>query len=187
MEYKSAIGVENFPFFMLDEFDEKRNELENLLKEHQIELVFIEKRSGPIASVFQAIPILINEHLTELIIAGLLFPAAYDAIKFTILRLVKGIRQGFFLASSGKTVDASAKLKMNVGNAEILAPIPSDLTDEQFAKYMDMLPKALAELKCNQIPNVERYECFIIEYDDEKLRTITMTQYARERWEEQQK
>jgi len=185
MEYKSAIWVENFPFFMIDE---NRNELENLLKEHHIELIFIEKRSGAIASIFQAIPIFINEHLIELIIAGLLFPATYDAIKFTILRLVKGIRQGFFLASSGEKIDSSAKLKMNVGSAEILAPIPSDLTDEQFAKYMDMLPKALAELKRNQIPKIEMYECFIIEYrpDNEELRTITMKQYASERHKEQQ-
>jgi len=78
MEQERAIIIENLSFLLAND---EREEITKRLNEQQIEMIFYEKRSTPIASLFDAINIYFSEPLTVAITSGLLSSAAYDAIK----------------------------------------------------------------------------------------------------------
>lgn len=99
---------------------------------------------------------------------------------------MKGVNKFIRNAEKNKPITS---LRLKTEKIEIIAPIPNNLNDKQFSDYMDMLQKTLIELGANQTQNIERYECFIIEYIDEQsnLKVKTMLQYAVERTTEQKK
>ena len=80
-------------------------------------------------------------------------------------------------------------MKMRIGNAEVVAPIPSNLSDEQFSIYMNTLQSTLKTFSENEARRVERYNCFIVEYDrnTESIHVTSISQYGRERTAEQRK
>lgn len=180
--FKNAIVVENISFCLSN--DEKKK-LEDTLNENHIDLFFYEQRSIQ-NSFFETLSIYFNKHLTELIVAGILVPATYEAIKFAVFKIVKGVNKFIRNAEKNKPITS---LRLKTEKIEIIAPIPNNLNDKQFSDYMDMLQKTLIELGANQTQNIERYECFIIEYIDEQsnLKVKTMLQYAVERTTEQKK
>ena len=124
-KYKSGIMLENVSMLFLED---ERKQFEEKLNEQNIGVLFLEKRSIQ-NSIFQAISIYINENLTGLFIAGLLAPATYDAIKTAFLYVIKKIKTWILKTKKETPV---ACLHFKTGEAEIIAPIPNDLTDEQF-------------------------------------------------------
>ncbi len=69
---------------------------------------------------------------------------------------------------------------------KIIAPTPSDLTDEQFSIYFDSMNEAIKTIQYNP---ATRYEHFILEREkgEFKVEVETMIQYAQEQWKKQQK
>lgn len=181
-KYESGIVAENLSFGLSSAEIE---EIERKLNEHEIGLLFIEKR-GVQSSIFNTLYIYINAHLTELIVASLLAPAAYDAIKYTISFLIEKVKCFFRKADESKPI---VSLKLNIGKAEIIAPIPSNLNDEQFSYYMDMLQNSLVEIASIQNSNEKKYEYFVVEYSDDQksLKIKTVTEYGAERAAEQRR
>lgn len=174
--YEDYIMVKNI-FFVIS--SEERNTIASKLNENNIGIEFIETR-GIENSIFDAFSIYINAHLTELIISGLLAPAAYDAIKKTIYFIVKGIGR-FAFRSKKDGPEVCVKFKNE--RAEIIAPIPEYLNDIQFANYMDMLSKSIKELGQSQVYNIKEFDYYIIEFDNAKNKTVikTITEYGMER------
>lgn len=183
-KFESEISAVNVSYFMPNE---KREELKKALSNHEINMLFREQRHDSVqASLFQTIVLYINEHLTELFICGLLAPAAYDIVKTTILYIAKSISK--LIQKPGKD-ETYPSMKLNIGNAEIIAPIPTNLNEEQFTSYMDTLKSSLKTLSDNEVRKTERYNMFIVEYSNEteKICVKTVSQYGMERAKEQQK
>ena len=183
-KFESNISVVNVSYFIPLE---SRKELEQALSSHEIGLLFYEQRQNSIqASLFQTIIVYVNEHLTELLIYGILAPTAYDTLKKAIHFVAKSI-SGFIRKRDKDETDPSMKFK--IGNAEVIAPIPSNLSDEQFSSYMDTLKNTLKRLSDNEARKVERYDRFIVEYDrkTENLYIKTVSQYGSERAAEQRR
>ncbi len=182
-EFESRLIAVNASFLMPPE---EQKHLEKELNAHEIGLLFDEQR-GVQASIFDTIVIYVNTHLTELLVCGLLLPAAYDLVKKVILCIGKYTASHFKKRS--RKPDEYPSMRMNIGKAEIIAPIPSDLSNEQFSVYMDTLQYALKTLADNEIPKIESYECFIVEYDNEntQLNVKTYHQYGMEQVVEQRK
>lgn len=174
--YEDYIMVKNMSFVI---GCEERNIITSKLNENNIGIEFIETR-GIENSIFDAFSIYINAHLTELIITGLLAPAAYDAIKNSVILIVKSICRFTFRR---KKDEPEVCIKFKTDKAEIIAPVPENLNDTQFASYMDMLGNSIKELSQSQIYNVKRFDYYIIEFDNETNGTIikTSTEYGMER------
>jgi len=184
-KYKSGITAENLSSGLSSN---EMEEMERELNSYDIGLAFVETRAIR-ASAFESLFIFINEHLTELIITGLLAPTAYDIIKSTVL-LITRKSKGFIMKSNrNEPKECSKSLRLRVGEAEIIAPIPGGLSDDQFSKYMDMLRDSLAPFATTQAPKIERYEIFLAEYSDEcsSIHIKTIIEYGNERIAEQRK
>jgi hypothetical protein len=173
---KDYIIVKNMSFVInCDERDKIASEL----NEYNIGIEFIETR-GIENSIFDTFSIYINVHLTELIITGLLAPAAYDVIKNSVILIVKSICR---FAFRRKKDEPEVCIKFKTDKAEIIAPVPENLNDTQFACYMDMLGNSIRELSQSQIYNIKRFDYYIIEFDNETNGTVikTSTEYGMER------
>lgn len=174
--YEDYIVVKNISFVISSE---ERSIITSRLNENNIGIEFIETR-GIENSIFDAFSIYINAHLTELIISGLLAPAAYDAIKKAIYFIVKGMGR---FAFRRKKEEPEVCIKFKNEKAEIIAPIPEYLNDIQFASYMDMLSNSIKELGQSQIYNMKDFDYYIIEFDNVKNKIVikTITEYGMER------
>lgn len=179
-KYENNIMLENISFLFSSE---ERDSIEKAFDEQEIGILFFEKR-GIQNSIFDTAMIYINSNLTDLIIAGLLAPAAYDLLKNTILFVGRKISAFVHRAKKDEPV---ISLKMKSGDAEIIAPIPTNLSNEQFQIYMDMLQKALLEANEPKLKKVTKYECFVAECDEkmEKVIVKTMLEYGHEQVQKQ--
>lgn len=167
-EYKSGIMLENFSLLFPDD---ERVQIKKLLNEQSIGVLFVETR-GVQASFIEAASIYINEHLTELILTGLIAPAAYDAIKIAISAVIGKIKSWFRPPKRDSPVVC---LKFKTANAEIIAPIPDYLSNEQFKIYMDTLRETLEHDSKPKIEKVTRFEYFIVEENCDKTHIVTKT------------
>lgn len=158
--FENVIAADNLSLILSQE---EKESIAAALNEQEIGLLFVEKRSM-VQAVFQTVYLYINENLTELIIAGLIAPAAYDAIKSTVSRIVDRMRKRL---KNPEREAAVVSLKLESGNVEITAPIPTTLTDEQFSQYMDMLRASVAQMSSDQDRDTKARESFIAECVDE--------------------
>ncbi len=180
--YDAEIVLENGIYFLSQE---DRQSIEDELKKVSIGFCCIEMRSGPQASLFRGIVTFINENLTSLIIGSLLMPAAYDVIKIIFKKIVAGIKNGpVRMVSPNKISLPTLILKFVTKKGYIDAPIPDNLSDAQFDKYMDLLKIAIQSLTEDKISKGE----LVAEYEpeSEKVFIKTVLEYGRGQFEKQQ-
>jgi hypothetical protein len=180
MEKRHGIILENGANYLTeDEYFELRKKF----KEQGMDLLAT-KSDGPKAS-FNDISIFISQNTTELIIAGLMMPVVYDTLKTVISFAIRKIKEKVKIVQSGQIRAAQPCIKFQMSNCDIIAPIPSDLTDEQFSIYFDFINEAIKTIQCNP---ATRYEHFIIERKkgEFKVEVKTMIEYAQEQWKEKQ-
>jgi len=179
-EYENNIMLENVSMLFSNE---ERDSIVQAFDEQEIGVLFFGKR-GMQSSIFDTAMIYINSNLTDLIIAGLLAPAAYDLLKNTILFVGRKISAFVHRAKKDAPV---ISLKMKSGDAEIIAPIPTNLSNEQFQMYMEMLQKALSEANEPKLKKITKYECFVAECDENMGKVIvkTMLEYRHEQVQKQ--
>lgn len=152
-------------------------DLSDTLKEYDITLESYGK-SGIMNSLYD-ICIYFNEHITELLITGVLIPTAYDAIKSSIKFIVFRIKSKVKIIQSDKVRSAQPSFRFKTSNGEVIAPIPHNLSEEQFDKYMDGVYQAIRALK----PITDsKYERLIIEVDAETtyIETKSLHQYIQD-------
>ena len=179
MEY-DVILLENGAKYLAET---ELNDLTNKLKKSNIELKTM-RIDGPKNSL-NDISIFIGGHITELIITGLLIPTAYDVLKSSLKFIVYKIKENVKIIQSGKVREAQPCIQFKTCNGEIIAPIPQNLSESQFDKYMDGVWQAVHAIK----PNPEKkYESFIIEQNEDSLHieAKTMLQYAQEQYNKQE-
>lgn len=176
--YVNGMAVKNFSRGFSNDEETK---LHTLLNEQGIGLTFFEVRSIE-NSFFQNFCIYINEHLTELFITGIIAPAAYDAIKIVICLIVNRISACLHKTDKNEPLSS---LRLKIGKADVIAPIPNNLNDNQFSMYMNMLQKALAEANEPKLKKITKYECFIAECseDFEQIVVKTINEYGHEQIE----
>lgn len=177
-KYSNSIAFRNVAYFISPD---DRIELEEKLKKHGIGVSFFETR-GIQASAYDFIFLYINQNLTELIIAGLLAPAAYDVIKTSILLIYKRIKNLSHATRSVRSKEITPSIQLKAGNAEIIAPIPQNLSDEQFGMYMDMLRQTMSDVNETKFQGLPKHQSFIAEYSIEEKRIMvkTITEYGYE-------
>lgn len=180
-KYENNIMLENISMLFSNE---ERDSIVQAFDEQEIGVLFFEKRDIQ-NTVFDTVMIYINSNLTDLIIAGLLAPTAYDLLKKMILFVGRKISAFVFRT---KKDEPAISLKMKSGDAEIIAPIPTNLSDEQFEMYFNMLQKSLSEASEPKLKKVTKYECFIAECDEkmEKVVVKTIHEYGYEQVQKQQ-
>ncbi len=156
--------------------DDKIIDIQNELNKYCIS--FGKQQFGVQMSMFSDVIIYINTHLVELLIAGIL-PAAYDLIKNTIYHIVQ--KAHHFYTKMGRN-DPCKNIKIKIGNIDIIAPIPTNLNNEQFELYFDKMIKLVKVIKENEEEKQNTWNCFIIEYEEgyAKLKYKTVLQYASE-------
>ncbi|MTI58580.1 MAG: hypothetical protein FH762_01100 [Firmicutes bacterium] len=164
--------------------DVEYKELDEHLSQNDIGLKSFQSH-GPKASL-NDINIFISENITQLLIAGILMPVIYDVIKKSLKIVIYKIRDKVKIIQSGKIREAVPCLTFKTKNGEIKAPIPTDLSEEQFERYMDEIKSAMESIKIN--PKT-RYESYVIEKSKNSLKVEakTMLQYAHEQHQNQKK
>jgi len=170
----SKIVLENaYGYITKDEF----YDLKKKLAQHNICLETVEV--GPKASLDDII-ILINGNIVELMLGGFMMPALYDSVKSSIKFIIYRIREKVKIYQVGRKVrDAIPCIELKTKNGEIKIPIPLNLPNEQFDRYMDEVHNAVQAIK----PDLKkRYESFIIEQNSASLKVEVKTrlQYFQE-------
>lgn len=161
-------------YFPDDEFES----LQKHLLQNDIYLMSFEDSSGPKASLGD-IGVFISEQATELIITGVIMPAVFDVIKASLKLIVYRIKERVKILQSGKVREVVPYLTFRTRNGEIRAPIPPDLPQEQFERFMDEVKNAIESIK----PNPEiKYESYIVERSENtlKVEAKTILQYCQE-------
>ncbi|HZK55217.1 MAG TPA: hypothetical protein VFC84_13605 [Desulfosporosinus sp.] len=180
--YDAELVLENGALFLSPE---DRRSIEDILSKVDIGFGCIELRNGPKASLFHGIAVFINENLTSLFVGRLLMPGAYDAIKFAFKKIVDGIKNGSArIVSANKISMPECILKFVTKKGHLEVPIPNNLTDEQFEKYMDLLKVAIQTLNEDIINQGHLIAEF--EMKSEKVIIKTVLEYGRGQWEKQQ-
>lgn len=181
LKAENIIVLENASVYLSDnEF----MELYEQLSQYDIYLKSFESHA-PKASLYD-INVFISENITELMIAGLFMPTIYDIIKSSMKVVIFKIRGKVKILQSGKIREAVPCFQFKTKNGEISAPIPSNLSEEQFERYMDEIKRAIESIQ----PNPQtKYQSFIIEQNEKSLKVEakTMLQYAQEQCQKQKK
>ncbi|MDR2922285.1 MAG: hypothetical protein LBU85_02945 [Treponema sp.] len=176
---QKAINVVNLHLHLTDE---KLNEIINVLEKHDIEIKFRENYE-PQASLFDSIIIFFNEPLTKQILLNLLSAGVFEAIKIYLLPLYKNLTKFKTINSAGVQKQSSLNIRLKTSNSALNVPIPSNLSDNQFYAYLDMVHKTLINLGRNDILNFKEYNEYVIEGEEgeeKTLKTKTMVEYALE-------
>lgn len=176
-----GIGLENASIYLSDN---ELMELDKNLLQYDIHLIPFENH-GAKASL-NDINVFISENITELMIAGLLMPAIYDTIKSTMKIIIYKIKEKVRILKSGNIREAVPCLRFKTKNGEISAPIPSNLSEDQFERYMDEIKIAIESIHTN--PQI-KYESFVVEQNEKSLKVEikTMLQYTQEQCQMQKK
>lgn len=152
-------------------------ELQKRFKEQGMVLLAT-KGYSPKAAIGDLI-IYINQHMTELIVSGLFTPAAYDVLKLGVCSALRKIKENFKMLQGGKLRNAEPCIKYHLHNMEIIAPIPSNLSNKQFNKYFDSINELIKEV--NSSYPIEKEESLIIESNGSKLELKTIYEYTQEK------
>ncbi|MBN7773553.1 hypothetical protein [Clostridium aminobutyricum] len=164
-----------------------QDELTNIqseLNKYDITLIATDDHA-PQAS-FNDICIFISQNTTELIVSGLMMPVAYDVLVKSIKFVIQKIKEKVKILQGGQVREAQPSIHFKTENSELIAPIPQNLTDEQFNKYFESINEAIKTIHHN---SEKKYEYFIIEQQNDGLRVEvkTIIQYAQDKIEHQKK
>lgn len=165
---------------------EERQQLKAGLSRENLEINFFENHT-PQASVFDGIFLYINQNLTQLIVTGLLAPMTYDLIKSSVLFVFKRICKSFHVVTAKGLQKVKPSIQLKCGNAEIIAIIPDDLSNDQFCAYMDLLKQTLSDFSESKFKHLLKYQLFIAEYnaDSNCIKIKTITEYGCEQMAKQ--
>ena len=151
--------------------DHEFKSLQKNLSENNIYLMPMEKRYGPMA-YFGDIGVYISEHITELILTGLIMPFIYDILKEALKTIVYRIKEKVKTMQSGRIHKSVPYIEFKTRNGEIRVIIPPDLPQENFEKFMDEVRNAIKSIKLN--PEI-KYENYIIERHENTLKVKVKT------------
>jgi hypothetical protein len=143
-----------------------------------MEIFFIEQR-GINNSIFDGIEIILNNNLFNMLVGGVLMPAAYDILKNSLVVIVKKIKNSnvkFLRANKDpEPINAVIKIKTDVG--EIIASIDQELTPEEVEKYIEALIMA-HKIASNTLDNKNQY--FIVDKtSDGELEVLLLSEYLK--------
>jgi hypothetical protein len=188
-KFENAIMVENLSKCLSND---ERKKIDDLLHSNNIDIAFHE--TGPKASLFDAITIFFNEPLTKMIINGLLTSSVYDAIKFVVSCFLSKLKNIFLISINSKEEIVKKEishldLHFKTGNAAVDVLISNNFTHEQNLEYIAKAFKMMTELGKTQIPQLQTYEIYVIDSDDDKpelLKVMTGVQYIKEQQKKKQ-
>jgi hypothetical protein len=157
---------------------EERKKLEESFEKNDMEIFFIEQR-GINNSIFDGIEIILNNNLFNMLVGGVLMPAAYDILKNSLVVIVKKIKNSnvkFLRANKDpEPINAVIKIKTDVG--EIIASIDQELTPEEVEKYIEALIMA-HKIASNTLDNKNQY--FIVDKtSDGELEVLLLSEYLK--------
>jgi hypothetical protein len=157
---------------------EERKKLEESFEKNDMEIFFIEQR-GINSSIFDGIEIILNNNLFNMLVGGVLMPAAYDILKNSLVVIVKKIKNSnvkFLRANKDpEPINAVIKIKTDVG--EIIASIDQELTPEEVEKYIEALIMA-HKIASNTLDNKNQY--FIVDKtSDGELEVLLLSEYLK--------
>jgi len=169
----------------------EKEKIDSILNDNNLEIKYHDYE--PKASIFDAISLFFSDNLMYIILTSIISAAAYDALKFTILRLLKTIKK-VRLFSSNSITNKIIKKKgteivlhfNNIINVNVI--ISNKINKKINLEYIDNFFAKIKELNKLHENNVEAKEIYIIEYDKKtkSMRTITLTDYAKEQYKIQE-
>lgn len=174
-KYENGVCFYNFPpFFQIS----CKNKLIADFHKVNVGITFVETRSIILDNVFPYLSTWFNEHLTELLLAGIIEPFIWDIVKTSV---IKGwiFAKKFYNKTSKK--QACMQIVLEFKNKKVRALLPNDFTEEQMNMYMDNLKKLLKTIRYKD-KNDEKLEEAIIEYEEKNkdLKLINLSQFAEE-------
>lgn len=169
MDTRSAILLENGESYLSND-DVKY--IESLLQASNINLVLL--NSGSVKQSFTDLIVYISNNLTELLISGLLLPIAYDALKRVFKFILKRIKENAKIITTNGIRDVQPSIIFKHKNTEIIAPLPNNLSDEQFDKYCDSIMNTL----CKIVDGQQDTHLFIVQKENTlESEILSSTQY----------
>lgn len=157
---------------------EERKKLEQSFEKNDMEIFFIEQR-GINNSIFDGIEIILNNNLFNMLVGGVLMPAAYDVLKNSLVVIVKKIKNSnvkiLRANKDPEPINAVIKIRTDVG--EIIASIDQELSPEEVEKYIDALIMA-HKIASNTLDNKNQY--FIVDkVSDGNLEVLLLSEYLK--------
>lgn len=157
---------------------EERKKLEQSFEKNDMEIFFIEQR-GINNSIFDGIEIILNNNLFNMLVEGVLMPAAYDVLKNSLVVIVKKIKNSNIkiLRANKDPEPRNAVIKIRTDVGEIIASIDQELSPEEVEKYIDALIMA-HKIASNTLDNKNQY--FIVDkVSDGNLEVLLLSEYLK--------
>lgn len=157
---------------------EERKKLKQSFEKNDMEIFFIEQR-GINNSIFDGIEIILNNNLFNMLVEGVLMPAAYDVLKNSLVVIVKKIKNSNIkiLRANKDPEPRNAVIKIRTDVGEIIASIDQELSPEEVEKYIDALIMA-HKIASNTLDNKNQY--FIVDkVSDGNLEVLLLSEYLK--------
>lgn len=157
---------------------EERTKMKQSFEENNMEIFFLEQR-GIKNSIFDGIEIILNNNLFNMLVGGVLMPAAYDVLKNSLVIIIKKIRNSNIKLlranKDPKPVNAVIKVKTDAG--EIIASIDQELSPEEVEKYIEAL--IMAHKIANNIPDNKNQHFIVEKTSDGNLEVLILSEYLK--------
>jgi hypothetical protein len=179
-KFEAGICFYNFPPFL--QVNSEKEVIEALNKVH-IGVTFVETRCCPINDIFPFFSVWVNEHLTDLVLSGIIGPVIWEIIKFATIKSWVCAKKFYNRNTENQ---ACMQMILEKDNKKIHVLLPRDFTIEQINACMDDLKILLATVKVKDNDKVKLEET-VIEYDtkDKCLKIISQSQFAEEQVKKQ--
>ncbi|MGX7410459.1 hypothetical protein ACWOE8_19660 [Enterococcus avium] len=157
---------------------EERTELKQSFEENNMEIFFLEQR-GIKNSIFDGIEIILNNNLFNMLIGGVLMPAAYDVLKNSLVTIVKKIRKSNIkiLRANKDPEPVNAVIKVKTDAGEIIASIDQELSPEEVEKYIEAL--IMAHKIANNTPDNKNQHFIVEKTSDGNLEVLPLMEYLK--------
>lgn len=157
---------------------EERTEMKQNFEENNMEIFFLEER-GVRNSIFDGIEIILNNNLFNMLVGGVLMPAAYDVLKNSLVFLVKKIRNSNIklLRANKDPEPVNAVIKVKADAGEIIASIDQELSPEEVEKYIEAL--IMAHKIANNTPNNKNQQFIVEKTSDGNLEVLLLLEYLK--------
>lgn len=156
----------------------ERTEMKQSFEENNMEIFFLEQRAIQ-NSIFDGIEIILNNNLFNMLVGGVLMPAAYDVLKNSLVIIVKKIRNSNIklLRANKDSEPVNVIIKVRTDAGEIIASIDQELSPEEVEKYIEAL--IMAHKIANNIPD-NKNQYFIVEKtSDGNLEVLILSEYLK--------
>lgn len=159
---------------------EEKESITKDFKKNEMDIFFLENQ-GIKNSIFDGIEIMLNNNLFNMLVGGLLLPAAYDTLKNGLTFIIKKISNSniMLLRANEKPEPIKIVIKIQTNVGYIMASIDQELSSDEVEKYINGLIEAY-KIASSTSSSDRKNQYFIVDRKtDTELEILILSDYLK--------